>query len=71
MAGDADLSKVWERLGELTAQAFPNECTNVVAMHIGTNAAVNVTVSNWTTSGFTVHHNGTGNVLITYIATGY
>jgi hypothetical protein len=50
--------------------AFPNECTSVIAIHNGTNTAVNVTASSVSTTGFTLNHNSGGSSDFYYLATG-
>lgn len=51
-------------------QAF-NTTPNVMAIHDGTNTALNVTVSAITTSQFVVNHNGGGSAVIQWIAVGF
>ncbi len=53
--------------------SFPQAFTaapQVVAVHLGSNTAINVTVSGASTTGFTVHHNGGGSVDVAWIAVG-
>lgn len=50
-------------------QAF-RESARVVAVHGGVNSAINVTVSGASATGFVVHHNGGGPVVIEWIAVG-
>jgi hypothetical protein len=58
-----------------TSITFPNafyeSCQSVIAVHDGTNTAVNVTVGSITTSGFTVYHNAGSSVAIRWVAMGY
>ncbi len=50
---------------------FPLSCEQVVACHKGSNTAINVTVNAESPTGFTVYHDNSGSVDISYIAIGY
>ena len=53
--------------------AFSEACLSVVAVHDGTNTALNVTVSSVTASGFVINHNNSGGAATSFrwIAVGY